>query len=263
MMWRGILAHRWWWLGGFGVVLLISAGIAVFYVATWRDRLPARADIGGVVLAHKLLVTSQQLQASLTDTAITNPGQTARTYITDMQAIEHDCRGFQTYADRSQNESPKSDTTILITKSASQCQELSKVASDSRKLYQAALPVLTIDAHVKRFQTLPLVSQLERASQLQAINSTVTQVKQAASSMDFSTQAPSLLQQLQTNANASKSFAYLPAVAQFQHSMLVERQRYWASYGDLQNLTMALKASVKNYCNNLPLKDSDNLFECN
>ena len=256
-------ARRRFWLGiVVGVASTVTIGVVLYNIINWRDRVPERADIAGVVLTYQLQTAAQKLQKSLDTPLDANTGQTTKSYIGYMQDIEKACQGLQDSLAKSKKESASSDTTVYLTKSGKLCDELSPIAANSRKLYQASLPVLSIDAHLKRYQTLPLVWESIRGGHLKTVESAITPTREAAGAMEFPTQAASQLAQLQNDIKTSQQLGYYPALAQYQRSLLAERQRYWASDGELQNLIDALKVQVGHYCSNLPSKDSHSLFEC-
>lgn len=245
-----------------GTVVCFATIFAVYSLLRYHERLPQQPDIGGTVLTSHLLQTTEKLQASLNEPLSGSPAKTTETYISYMHDIENECTGFQTYVNLGQDMQQQSNTTVYLKKSTTMCHKLSSLATQSEKLYQAALPAMNIDTHIKRYQTLPLVWEMVRDAQLKAANSILSAVTQASKTMEYPTQAPQLVLQLKGALEDSHKLSYAPAVAQFQLNILAERQRYWLSYNELQNLMSALKVQLRSYCTNLSPADAGTLSAC-
>ncbi len=241
--------------------VLIGGTVLAVALALPRP-LPARADLGGTILTEKLLKTSQDLQRSLSATPTSDSRRTTEAYIGHLTTIEQLCATMQQYSRTSTQQAPTSDTTVYLKKSVKLCDDLSDVATTSRKLYQASQPVLAIDTQVKRFQTLPWVRSGIRSNHLALVATALDQTKPLVSTTDFPTESYSLLQQLQQQMHRSRNLDYLPAVAQYQRSLLTERKRYWTSYADISGLIQALSIQADRYCKNLPTNDAKNIAVC-
>lgn len=255
-----LLHLKWYWYAATALffVVLVTALLAALASAP----LPSRTDKGAVVLADRLYKTVQNLQQSLNTPSTQAPGGIMQKYINNMELIERHCDGFQGYYAKSKALVPTSDTTAYLAKSSRLCGELSQIASNSRKLYQSTLPFFNIDAKLKRYQTLPLIDTLVRRHDKHAVDTSLDSVKHTVETMDFETQTISLLASVQNEIGTSTQLDYYPNIAQAQMTLLSERQRYWATYGELQSLIDTLRSQRSRYCKNLPVSQSDRMAEC-
>ena len=263
------MGKKWWSkrryaLYGVGCItsVLLIVGSVLYFKTERAAKMPAQTDQGAVVATADLLKTITNLRSSFNSTATSNPKSITTKYIDAMKNLQKTCGYVQTYKKAANSADKESALSQYLNNSALLCDDLSQVAANSEALYTGMLPVLSINPHLKRFQTLPLIKGHTHSSNLDAATKALEQTRQAASKLSFSSQSVSLLSQLQTSIKQSKDLAYYPELADIQSKLLVERERYWNDYGDLSSLQPALQTQLSRYCSVLTTTSSSTLPAC-
>lgn len=231
-----------------GVVVLVGG----VYVVLHSSNLPQRADLGMVVVADDLYRTAQQLRTHVEDVLPKNTAQATDDYLSLLTRLETDCDHMVAYANRRTDRNLEEATA----KSKTLCEELSRIAKQSRSLYEAARPVLAIDGSLKRYQTLPVVSSLIRQHDMSAISDAKDAIGRVGKDGGFASESVALIDKLHSSASASNGLDYYPELRAFQSTLLAERQRYWTSYADIDGLVGTLKLQLRRYCRALPSSDA-------
>jgi hypothetical protein len=170
--------------------------------------------------------------------------------------MQQACSDIEQYASIAKRSSDTDATTQYLSKSNALCSDLMETIEESVATQTAALPILKVNSHLKRYQTLPLLRTTIRNRQEHDVAAGLQQLQRVTGSTGYPSQALPYLRQLRQAMDTNLGLSYYPALVTFQNNMSAERQRYWNNYGDLGNLINTLHTQLGRYCQNLPRQDS-------
>jgi hypothetical protein len=238
------------WLG-FGLTVLLAVGL--IYNASRPDKLASDPAIGATVTTFRLIDTVNELQKSFSQ--MTSPGEVTDQYLDYMQAIQNDCQTINKYLSVVKKAKASDAHLENLINSVALCKDLSKLATDSSKIYNPSRKILSTTTTLKRYQTISLFKNRIRSQHIKAVNQAIAQLQKSLPAIEFPSTALIQLKQLQTNIKTSRDLAYLPSLQRFQSQLLAERHQYWTEYGDLPRLTQTLETQSVGYCQNLQQKN--------
>lgn len=241
------------------ILVLILAWF--FYSRTSSQRLPERADLGGLVNTIRLDETITELQKNLAS-PYGNSGKTTAAYISLLSGVVDQCKLYSSYARNADRIDSHSDVAVYLAKSVRLCDELSPLATDSRMLYRALEPVMQISPKMRRYQTISFLQTRTRESHLKKVAGAFSAVNAAVSATNFDSRASEEIRQLEQSIRSSKKLSYGQPLKSFQVAMLAERQQYWTNYVEINNLRAALKTQIKRYCALVPPADRTSYASC-
>ncbi len=217
----------------------------VYLVAT--NLLSANQPITKVVrtTAH-LQQTIARMNKTLDD--ISPPEHVAKIYLRSLATVQHDCVVIVRVQEKT-SDGLSAEAKGVLSDTVALCNDLSELARASEATYQAVLPVLAIDTRVKRYQTLPYISQFVRGEHSNKITAALRALRQdPIEKQGFPSLSEPVVVQLKEKLGQSTDFSYKPALASAQSQLLAERQHYWTSFGSIYDLIDELDRQLQRYC---------------
>ncbi len=248
----GILRRIPMWVFASGIVAILVLAVLIWRHVIAQRALYAEPAVGAAIVNSDLHETTLKLRDSFGKTDTFNSKSNTEDYLDYMSRLREDCSEIHRYS--TQVTQASTDSTPLsqyLTKSDQMCDELFALTADTIRITQAALPLLVADSHLKRYQTLPIVSGNIRNSHLKVTRDVIDQLPSVLDRVDYPTQLKSYAEQLKQSMDSNKGLSYLPALANFQTQMYSERQRFWNDDAELGSLINALGVYQERYCQNL------------
>jgi hypothetical protein len=236
------------------VVLGIVAALVLvgsFRYAASR-RLAANPLQGVAIESAHLLEQAKRLQDNLQKTEPTLAH--INEYLQTMRALQHACSRIDTYQTRGSGLTP--DQKTRLDNAIKLCADLSKLGADSEHVYASLSLLLTVNTRSRRWQTLPPLAGWARHRHIALAAKAVNEVtKQSFAGLDFPTELPGRLTQLQKDIAGNKGLDYLRQLRSFQLGAWGERVAYW-NYADLPALQKTLQIQLRGLCQNLDTNSS-------
>ena len=236
------------------IVGLIALGLWYYHV----HRPVTNPDIGAAQATHALLANVQQLKVSLNQPVTST--KDVGIYIQYMSNLVQTCQTIQHFNQLAISQNIPSTVARLATSSQT-CNDLSKLATNSAVIYVYIKPLLSIDPHLKRYQTIYPIVNITRQRQLNEVSKASNQLNGLVSHIDFPTTVVEALKQLEVTIKQSQGLTYYPQLLTFQQKLLAERQQYWLDYGDIGGLERSLQMQLSDYCQSLKVT-KDNPSYC-
>ena len=193
-----------WALYFFGATILVVACYFVLNKSAPAS-VPSQAKLVAPVLSYELLKTVDLLQSSFTTPENQSVATQTKEYTVYMTSLKKSCDSLRMFYAESKKNSPGSDTTIYLAKSDSLCRELSQLAADSQKIFDANSPILSIDTRLKRNQTIPVISDSLKNSRMKKINSALEQIERVSNDIEYPTTTLDGLKELKKTISSSTS----------------------------------------------------------
>ena len=243
--------NKWQQYSALIAAILLTLSLATLAVWKYRSFDPAR-DMAFQTL--ELRLTIDRLEVSLGDSQPT--GQITKRYLNHLAAIQKRCQTIKHDSTKAKDDHG-SPLLASFTATNSLCMDLVALSKDSGSAYQALLPLLGIDAHLKRYQTLPGMQSVTQSDHQRKVTTSLQALGQSSLAENgFPSAVSSLVSELDKTIQTSSNLSYLPALAHAQAQLLAERQQYWAAYGSLSDLKRELNVQIKRYCVQLELSKS-------
>lgn len=226
------------------VGLMIVLGLWYHHV----HRPVTNPDIGAAQATRALLTNVHQLKVSLNQPVTST--KDVGIYIQYMSNLIQTCQTVQHYNQLAISQNYNLTVARLATSSQT-CNDLSKLATNSAVIYVYIKPLLSIDPHLKRYQTIYPIVNITRQRQLNEVSKASKQLHGLVSQVDFPTTVVEALKQLEVTIKHSQGLTYYPQLLTFQQKLLAERQQYWLDYADIGGLEQSLQTQLDNYCQSL------------